>query len=90
MRRLYTSDFTMEALEEILDENERGILIYNDELIGFIAGLDAYKTNKGKDRSAALQLYNGDALPVDRKGNHRLIPNWSACVTGGIQDDKLS
>jgi hypothetical protein len=89
MRRLYTSDFTMEALEEILDENERGILIYNDELIGFIAGLDAYKTNKGKDRSAALQLYNGDALPVDRKGNHRLIPNWSACVTGGIQDDKL-
>jgi len=88
-RRLITTDYTMESLQDILIDNERGILIYTDELVGYISGLDAYKQTKGKDRSAALELFNGNDLPVDRKGVSKYVPNWSACVIGGIQDDKM-
>jgi hypothetical protein len=89
LRRLSTTDYTMESLADILIDNERGILIFNDELTGFITGLDAYKQTKGKDRSAALELFNGSDRTVDRKGSYQYVPNWSACVAGGIQDDKL-
>jgi hypothetical protein len=89
LRRLSTTDYTMESLADILIDNERGILIFNDELAGFITGLDAYKQTKGKDRSAALELFNGSDRTVDRKGSYQYVPNWSACVAGGIQDDKL-
>jgi hypothetical protein len=91
-RRITISDATMEKLAFILADNERGVLAIHDELVALIAGFDAYRANgAGKDRAAGLQLWNGGPRLVDRvkiDGSVR-VPNWSACVVGGIQPDKL-
>jgi hypothetical protein len=91
-RRLTANDVTMEKLAFILHDNPRGIFWIHDELMGLVASFDAYRQNKaGKDRAAALQLWNGGQRLVDRvkiDGSVR-VPNWSASVLGGIQPDKL-
>ena len=89
-RRLITTDPTMEALAEILVDNPRGIGIVSDELMSFIGGFDAYRSNGSKrDKPTALKLFDGKPRPIDRVKGTLLVPNWSACVIGGIQDDKL-
>jgi hypothetical protein len=92
-RRLTIGDATMEALAHILATNERGVLAIHDELVAMIAGFDAYRGNSGigKDRTAALELWNGGPRTIDRvkAGGSIAVPNWSASVVGGIQPDKL-
>lgn len=91
-RRLIVGDVTMEGLAYILKDNLRGILSERDELVEFFAGFDAYRNGgAGKDRSAALQLYEGGPRTVDRAtaGKSIAAPNWSMCQIGGIQPDRL-
>src|SRR5699024_135144 len=40
LRRYTTSDVTAEKLGEILSENPRGVLVFRDELAGWLASLD--------------------------------------------------
>lgn len=92
-RRIEYTDTTMEALAYGLVENERGVLIVHDELIGWVGSFDVYRPNGGggKDRAAALQLWNGGVRHVDRVrvGGTVTVPNWGASVFGSIQPDKL-
>jgi hypothetical protein len=90
--RLIVEDVTVEALSEILKHNERGVLCIQDELSGWFGSMDAYTGNKGsnKDRAHWLEIYNGGHRVVDRvvRGSI-IIPNWSACMVGGIQPDMI-
>jgi hypothetical protein len=91
-RRLYVNEATVEALGEILGENGRGVLVRVDEVAGYIAGFDAYRSNgsTGKDRALHLELYDGGPKRIDRIGRGSThCPHWSACVIGNIQPDKL-
>jgi hypothetical protein len=90
MRRLLVGDATMEKLAEVLAENECGVLMVFDELASLFGGFDAYRSNGAhKDRTAALELWNGDYKAVDRVKGSIAVPNWGASIIGGIQPDKL-
>jgi len=90
-RQLIATDFTMEALQEVLIHNPRGVLLKIDELAGFTGGFDAYRAGKtAKDRPLALKLDDGGAQPLNRVGRREVVPNWSACIVGKIQDGKLA
>jgi hypothetical protein len=59
--------------------------------MGFIGGFDAYKNNGvKKDRTAALELFDGGPRNRDLVRDTVWVPNWSACILGGIQTDKLA
>lgn len=92
LERLIVEDVTVEALSEILKHNSRGVLCVQDELTGWFGSMDAYNGGKGanKDRAHWLEIYNGGHRMVDRvmRGNVS-IPNWSACMVGGIQPDMI-
>jgi hypothetical protein len=92
LERLIVEDVTIEALSEILKHNSRGVLCVQDELTGWFGSMDAYNGGKGanKDRAHWLEIYNGGHRMVDRvmRGNVS-IPNWSACMVGGIQPDMI-
>jgi hypothetical protein len=91
-RRLVTHDATMEALQEILSNQERGIGVVRDELAGWIGSLEKYAGGKGSaaDRAFALQSYNGGAHVVDRVMRGTLpINNLLCTICGGIQPDRL-
>jgi hypothetical protein len=88
--KLITTDPTMESVAKILANNPQGILIHRDELAGWISSFDAYHSHGGgKDRTLALELYNGGPKTFDRVERDVDVSNWSASVVGTIQNDKL-
>ncbi len=89
LQRVTASDVTTEGLQNVLAESTpRGILVYRDELAGWLQGMDAYKSKGGGERAAWLEAYNGGRKHIDRVIRGSLcIENWSASVIGGIQPD---
>lgn len=89
-KRYKTNDATIEKLAEILRDNPRGILIFRDELIGFLVSLE--KEGREGDRAFYLEGWNGhSSSPVksDRIGRGTISCNPCISVLGGIQPSKL-
>lgn len=62
MTRCVASDTTVEALVGILEDNPRGLLVYKDELTGWVRSMDQYKGGKGSDRQHWLSFWSGDEV----------------------------
>lgn len=81
-------DFTPEKLAESLQYNEKGILIFQDELMRWINSFDQYK--KGGDQQMYLDLFNGSGLTVDRVTKEPIrIEQTNVNILGGMQPDIL-
>lgn len=92
MERVYADDTTVEALVGILEDNPRGILLYKDELTGWIRGLDQYKGGRGNDRQFWLSIHNNSPVVVDRKGRQGdpvHLDHPFVTLAGGIQPAML-
>jgi hypothetical protein len=90
--RLMVSDTTTEKLGIVMKDNPRGLIMNFDELSGLFGQMDAYKQGGtgGMDRAKYLELYNGGVQTVDRIGRESItVPNWSACIMGGIQPSSI-
>jgi hypothetical protein len=90
LRRYKTSDATVEKISEILLENPQGILVYRDELSGWLRSLD--KQGREVDRAFYLESWNGTgSFDVDRIGRGSLhIPALCLSILGSIQPGPLS
>ena len=91
VRRRVVSDTTVEALRNVLENVDSGILGVHDELASFFGGMDAYRGNTAipKDRGDWLAAFNGGNHSVDRVGKRYCIPNWSVGIVGFIQPDPM-
>jgi putative DNA primase/helicase len=93
MERTYADDTTVESLVGILEDNPRGVLIYKDELTGWVRGHDQYKAGgKGADRQHWLSVWSNQAIVVDRKsrqGNPIYVERPWVSLVGGIQPAML-
>src|SRR5690606_28409576 len=79
-------DFTPEKLAEALQYNEKGILIFQDELMRWINSFDQYK--KGGDQQMYLDLFNGNELTVDRVTKEPIrITQTNVNILGGMQPE---
>ncbi|SDY43098.1 Protein of unknown function [Allochromatium warmingii] len=90
LRRYRVTDASVEALGEILIENQWGTLAYRDELHGLLASMD--KEGQEGARSFYLQGYDGNqSYTFDRivRGRHLHIPAVCLALLGGIQPGKL-
>lgn len=90
LRRYKTADATVEKLQELLQQNPRGLLQLNDELIGFLVRLD----QEGREAARAffLESWNGWSstfFQTDRIGRGNVSCNPCMSVFGGIQPGKL-
>ncbi len=89
-RRYVVNDTTVEKLGEILSGNPRGLLLFRDELVGFLKSLD--RDGREGDRSFYLESWNGNGhFTYDRIGRGT-VEIEAACVSilGGIQPGPLS
>jgi Protein of unknown function (DUF3987)/RepB DNA-primase from phage plasmid len=92
MKRCIVDDITIEALAMRLEENPRGFLSAQDELSGFIRGMDQYKSGgKGNTRQSYLKMWSNIAIYVDRKGSNEpvIIPSPYVTLQGAIQPGVL-
>lgn len=87
--RVRISDTTTEKAAELLRDGWRGLLLFRDELSGWLGGMDRY--NGGGDRPFWLESYGGRPYSVDRKANPEpvIIDHLSIAILGGTQPDKL-
>ncbi len=84
-RRYTTNDTSIEKMAELLMDNPDGLLLYRDELTGWLRSLD--KAGHEAARAFYLEAWNGDGChEVDRIGRGSLFVR-SVCVSvlGGIQ-----
>lgn len=92
-RRLLASDATVEALIPICADNPSGILVMNDELMGWFASFGAYKSSSGgasKDKNAFIKAFGGRHHDNDRSGSgYRFAEVFALSILGSIQDDVL-
>ena len=88
-RRYMTQDATVEKLGELLRENPRGLLVYRDELAGWLRTLD--KPGREGDREFYLESWNENGgYTFDRIGRGTVhIPAVTVSIVGGIQPGKL-
>ncbi|MEO7033678.1 MAG: YfjI family protein [Polyangiaceae bacterium] len=88
-RRYIIYDATVEKLGEILSQSPRGVLLFRDELVGWLRSLD--KSGHENDRSFFLEAWNGDGNYVYDRIARGTIKIESACVSilGGIQPGPL-
>ena len=86
--RMLVGNATVEALADILLNNERGVLNIMDELASVLKGLGQYKAG-GNDKEAYLMGFDGGPYPIDRKGRAELIPNFGWSFIGGTQKQKI-
>lgn len=89
-RRVLISDATTEAVQLRLSQNTRGLLLFRDEMSGWLGNLDRYG-GSGGDRAFFLESYGGRPFTVDRKSVDKplKVPFNSVCILGGIQPDRL-
>lgn len=89
-RRYRTQDTTTEKLGELLNQNPGGMMVFRDELVGFLSSLDRY--GREGDRKFYLEAWNGDqSFDVDRIGRGSLtVEALCLSILGGIQPGPLS
>lgn len=90
--RYLLNESTPEKLGEILSRQDRGIMVEQDELSGWIGAMDKYGGGKGSaaDRGFWLGAYNGGPRTVDRLSRgETFIQNLCVAFVGGIQPDRL-
>jgi Protein of unknown function (DUF3987)/Bifunctional DNA primase/polymerase, N-terminal len=88
-RRYIVNDPTVEKLGELLNQNPRGLLLFRDELVGWLKALD--REGREQDRSFYLETWDGKGEYVyDRIGRGTLrISNMTLSILGGIQPGPL-
>jgi putative DNA primase/helicase len=89
-RRYILNDSTVEKLGELLNQNPNGLLLFRDELIGWLRTLD--REGHENDRAFYLEAWNGNgSYTYDRIGRGTLHIK-AACVSilGGIQPGPLN
>lgn len=90
MQQLTTNDATLEALIELHVKNPRGLVFQQDELSGWIRGMDQYKSGKGNDRQKWLSMWSGESVYNNRKNKQaEVLGDPYVSVVGGIQPDIL-
>jgi hypothetical protein len=92
--RIIVGDATIEALVPLLIVNSRGLLLASDELSGWLASFDRYRSGGGGgDAAFWLSLHRAQPVIVDRKTGPmktQMVGRVAVSLTGGIQPETLS
>lgn len=84
--KLILKDFTPEKLADSLQFSDKGILIFQDELMRWINSFDKY--NKGGDQQMYLDLFNGTEFSVDRVSKDAIrVEETNVNILGGMQPE---
>lgn len=87
--QLIVDDTTIEALNGVLLNNPKGVLMYKDELVTLFS--DAKRYDGGGNEDKFLSIYDGDTIKYNRKANDEVvrISDVFLSLIGGIQPEIL-
>ena len=79
--------YTPESIIGKHEENRNGLVLFQDELAGWIKGFNQYSS--GGEKEQMLSFFNGDDYKVNRVGKEYFVPDTCLNLIGGIQPSKL-
>ena len=86
-------DITIESMDDIMEQNPRGLLQVLDEASSLMTSMNQYRGGKGSDRQWYMSTWSGEPRTVDRKGNAENIPirvpHPFLGIVGGIVPDMV-
>jgi putative DNA primase/helicase len=91
LKRYKTNDSTPASLGELLRQNANGLLVYRDEIVSLLKGLD--REDQAEGRGFYLTGWNGDSpYTFDRIGRGLNLHIEAVClsVLGGTQPGRLN
>jgi len=91
LKRYQANDSTPASLGELLRQNSNGLLVFRDEVVSLLKGLD--KDGQDEGRGFYLTAWNGDSpYTFDRigRGLNLHIPALCISLLGGTQPGRLS
>jgi putative DNA primase/helicase len=91
LRRYKTNDTTAASLGEVLRANPNGVLVFRDEMVSLLKGLD--REDNADQRGFFLTAWNGDSsYTLDRIGRGLHLHIEACCISllGGTQPARLS
>jgi len=81
-------EFTLEALYEVHTINKNGILMFKDELIGWIKSFNQYRA--GSDEEFWIESYNNGTKPINRASKEpKMLEDININILGSIQPSVL-
>jgi hypothetical protein len=88
-KRYLVNDATIEKLGELLNENPNGLMLYRDEISGFLKTID--REDRSNDRAFYLEAFNGlGSYTFDRIGRGTIdIESVCLAMLGNIQPGVL-
>ncbi|MBL1320425.1 MAG: DUF3987 domain-containing protein [Methylophaga sp.] len=89
-RRLFkTNESSIQSMTVLQNQNERGLLVFRDELTGLLVRWD--RDDHSDERAYYLEGWNGNGSYTDVKIGRGLTDAKNICISllGGIQPDKL-
>lgn len=89
-RRLFkTNETSVQSMTLIQEQNERGLLVFRDELTALLVRWD--REEHADERGYFLEGWNGNGSYTDMKISRGLTEASNICISmlGGIQPDKL-
>ncbi len=93
-RKVLFGGGTMESLGTLLNDNPRGMLMYQDELAAWYGSLDAYSKNgASRERPHWLEAFDGKHnkdMPRTVGRGSLVVKNWSMGVMGTTQPEKAA
>jgi DNA polymerase I-like protein with 3'-5' exonuclease and polymerase domains len=94
LRRMISSDCTIERLAQTLEDNPRGILFGRDELAAWLGGFRRYKgRDGGSDLQNWLEMSRAGTINYERKTGERnlvYVQRAAVSICGGIQPGTLA
>lgn len=89
-KRYMTNDVTIEKVHELLSQNERGLLLFRDELMGLLS--EWHKDGHESDRTFYLEAWNGDSSKTTDRIGRGTIHTKNLCISilGSTQPTKLA
>lgn len=67
-REIVLGDFTVESVYRVLHANKRGVMIFRDELSGFLRGMGRYAKSGGNSEEAFwLEAWTGQGYKINRR-----------------------
>ena len=90
IKRYITNDSTIEKLLDLLKTNPNGILMFRDELTGFLNNMN--KPGHESDRSFYLEGWNGNGSYISDRIGRGTVRADGICLSilGGLQPSKLN
>ena len=86
---LIINDATVESINVALVNNPKGLLLYQDELMGWINSMNSYR--KGSDLEYYLSTWSGKSAKISRSMKEAMfIPNPFVSAIGGVQPGKIT